>query len=200
VEVVALTFKPKPTSPQATSPRATSPPPRVLATSGQTVPTSPPPVRALATSSSAAPVSPRGSIAPTVVGEKITQIRSWAVSEIEQDVKPKIVTIRELVDKSTAISQAKPVGQILLNAKHVVDNANNFNWFIRVTQILGKTPPAEVNSKATSSSEDDKLKFLKGVVVTAVASLLNVLDAIKNVLETSSIPEEIVQLVKVVSC
>lgn len=86
----------------------------------------------------------------------------------------------------------------------IVDEASTHNYWTRVSAALHKLPPSDPSSSSspsssTSTSDDDKkLLTLKKVARTVVSDFLNVCAALQQVIETSTLPQEIILLVKVV--
>lgn len=78
----------------------------------------------------------------------------------------------------------------------LVEEASRHNYWVRVKQTANKLeektePPPVVLG-------DDKLLQLKRIVLVVVHDLETIFQALKQVLDSSSLPQEIIQLVKVV--
>eukprot|EP01119_Soliformovum_irregulare_P015569 TRINITY_DN4391_c0_g1_i1.p1 TRINITY_DN4391_c0_g1~~TRINITY_DN4391_c0_g1_i1.p1 ORF type:complete len:851 (-),score=304.76 TRINITY_DN4391_c0_g1_i1:63-2363(-) len=134
------------------------------------------------------------------LGEKIVVIRKWAVTEIDSSIMVQLEKIQVQLEGATEIEVAKPLAQLLRDLKSSIENASDKNYWIRVQQTITKNqkkgaPPVNADR---GTIEGDRLQSLKRIVLVVISDLRLALVALKSVLETSSLPQEIIQLVKVI--
>eukprot|EP01114_Cavostelium_apophysatum_P014896 TRINITY_DN3966_c0_g1_i1.p1 TRINITY_DN3966_c0_g1~~TRINITY_DN3966_c0_g1_i1.p1 ORF type:complete len:669 (-),score=192.72 TRINITY_DN3966_c0_g1_i1:73-2079(-) len=143
---------------------------------------------------------------PKPLGEKIMVIRSWAVAETESTMKDELKAISEKIRRSTDIAEAQECARTLRNLKQIIEESSQHSYYVRVKTVRNKMeedqphverrPPEAL--RAQWNSGDEKLQSLKEVAEIVTEEILLNFLAINQVLATSSLPQEIIQLVKVI--
>jgi len=135
----------------------------------------------------------------STVGEQIIVIQQWAVSEIEEAFIPKLSIMKQKLEVSTSLEEAKSYAQLVRELKRIINEASEHNFWIRVNKALSKLsetekPPEEV----PIMKGGDPLVTLKTVTSHVVLQVIVVLKCVLQVLHVSTLPQEIIRIVRVV--
>jgi len=133
------------------------------------------------------------------LGDKIVTIQTWALSEIENSMRPRLLEIRLEIAKADTVNDAKTPAKLLKNFKAVIDDASSHKSWVRVKDELSKVDDAQNDRPwVAPATLRDKLQSLKDITTIVSFDMDNVMDAMKEVLESSVSPQEIIQLVHVI--
>jgi len=103
--------------------------------------------------------------------------------------------LKKRIENSDSIPSAKPIAQLLRNLKETVEEASRHNFWIRVKHTSQKL---DTVSPPVPPPQEDKLQSLKRILLVVLHDVQIIITSIKQVLDTSILPQEVIQLVKVI--